>query len=185
VPESTKKEGLLTWEVVPKIPWGIILLFGGGFALAKGFIDSGLSVYVGEKLIAAGNLSDMSLLFTVTGLMTFLTEFTSNTATTEMMLPIVAGLTNQIQMNPLFIMIPVTVAASMAFMFPIATPPNAVVFSSGKLNMMDMFKAGLIINIIGIALVVLVFYYWGTVVFDIDPSVMPEWAIVSKPSLKH
>lgn len=185
VPESNKKEGLLTWEIVPKIPWGIILLFGGGFALAKGFIDSGLSIYVGEKLIAAGDLSDMSLLFTVTGLMTFLTEFTSNTATTEMMLPIVAGLTNQIQMNPLFIMIPVTVAASMAFMFPIATPPNAVVFSSGKLNMIDMFKAGLIINIIGIALVVVVFYYWGTVVFDIDPSVMPEWAKISKPHLKH
>jgi sodium-dependent dicarboxylate transporter 2/3/5 len=82
-------------------------------------------------------------------------------------------------------MIPVTVAASMAFMFPIATPPNAVVFSSGKLNMIDMFKAGLIINIIGIALVVVVFYYWGTVVFDIDPSVMPEWAKISKPHLKH
>jgi sodium-dependent dicarboxylate transporter 2/3/5 len=185
VPESNKKEGLLTWDVVPKIPWEIILLFGGGFALAKGFIDSGLSNYVGEKLIAAGNLSDMSLLFTVTGLMTFLTEFTSNTATTEMMLPIVAGLTNQIQINPLFIMIPVTIAASMAFMFPIATPPNAVVFSSGKLKMLDMFKAGLIINIIGIIMVVVVFYYWGTLVFDIDPSIMPDWAKDNTPNLKH
>jgi sodium-dependent dicarboxylate transporter 2/3/5 len=175
-PSSKKTEGLLTWEIINKIPWGIVLLFGGGFALAKGFVDSGLSSYMGEQLVSAGNLSNMNLLFTVTGLMTFLTEFTSNTATTEMMLPIVAGLTNQIQINPLFLMIPVTIAASMAFMFPIATPPNAVVFGSGKVKMMDMVKAGFIINIIGVIIVVLISYYWGAIVFDIDPNVMPEWA---------
>jgi len=176
IPSSKNTEGLLTWQIINKIPWGIVLLFGGGFALAKGFVDSGLSSYMGEQLVSAGNLSNMSLLFTVTGLMTFLTEFTSNTATTEMMLPIVAGLTNQIQINPLFLMIPVTIAASMAFMFPIATPPNAVVFGSGRVKMMDMVKAGFIINIVGVILVVLISYYWGAIVFDIDPNVMPEWA---------
>lgn len=187
IPSSDKKnrEGLITWRIIGKIPWGIVLLFGGGFALAKGFIDSGLSTYVGEKLIAAGNMSDMGLLFTVTGLMTFLTEFTSNTATTEMMLPIVSGLANTIKVNPLFLMIPITLAASMAFMFPVATPPNAVVFGSGKLKMIDMVKAGLIINIIGITFVVLIAYFWGSVVFDIDPNVFPEWAKNAKLSGKH
>lgn len=177
IPSSNKekREGLITWSIVPKIPWEIVLLFGGGFALAKGFIASGLSSYIGEKLVAAGNMSHLGLLFTVTGLMTFLTEFTSNTATTEMMLPVVAGLTNQIKMNPLFLMIPVTLAASMAFMFPVATPPNAVVFGSGKLQMKDMVKAGIFINIIGIIAVVLIAYFWGSVVFDIDPNTIPEW----------
>ncbi len=174
--KSDNRQGLVTWEIIAKIPWGIVLLFGGGFALAKGFIESGLSSYIGERLVAAGNLSDLGLLFTVTTMMTFLTEFTSNTATTEMMLPIVAGLSNKIQIHPLFLMIPVTLAASMAFMFPVATPPNAVVFGSGKLNMVDMVKAGFIINILGIIAMALVFTTWGAMMFDIDPSVVPPWA---------
>lgn len=173
--DKEKKEGLITWRIVPKIPWGIVLLFGGGFALAKGFIESGLSTFLGESLVAAGQLSDTGLLFTVTGLMTFLTEFTSNTATTEMMLPIVSGLSDQLKINPLFLMIPMTLAASMAFMFPVATPPNAVVFGSEKLKMIDMVKAGIIINIIGIISVVALCYFWGAIVFDIDPNVLPEW----------
>ncbi|WP_108868449.1 SLC13 family permease [Aquimarina aquimarini] len=183
--DKTNKEGLITWSIVTKIPWRIILLFGGGFALAKGFIDSGLSDYIGGKLVFAGSMSDMSLLFTVTSIMTFLTEFTSNTATTEMMLPVIGGLTNQIQLNPLFLMIPITLAASMAFMFPVATPPNAIVFGTGKLKMVDMVKAGFIINTIGIIFIVLVSYYWGTVVFDIDPNILPEWANDIKIDTKH
>lgn len=178
IPTSDKSnnEGLLTWAIVPKIPWGIVLLFGGGFALAKAFIDSGLSNYVGEQLATAEQLSNTELLLTVTSLMTFLTEFTSNTATTEMMLPIVSSLTNQLQMNPLYLMIPVTLAASMAFMFPIATPPNAVVFATGKLQMKDMVKAGFIINLIAIAAIVIVAAYLSGVVFDIDPQQVPDWA---------
>jgi len=174
--KSYSDEGLVTWEIVTKIPWGIVFLFGGGFALAKGFIDSGLSGYIGRQLVAAGNLSSTGLVFTVATIMTFLTEFTSNTATTEMMLPIVAALCNEIQIHPLFLMIPVTLAASMAFMFPVATPPNAVIFGSGKLNMLDMVKAGFIINILGIITLVLVFTIWGAVIFNIDPNVMPTWA---------
>lgn len=178
IPSSDKRnnEGLITWDIIHKIPWGIVLLFGGGFALAKGFIDSGLSTYIGEQLKSAGNMSEISLLFTITGIMTFLTEFTSNTATTEMMLPIIAGLANEIKVNPLFLMIPITLAASMAFMFPVATPPNAVVFGTGKLKISDMVKAGFIINIIGIICVVLLAYFWGSIVFDINPNILPKWS---------
>lgn len=178
VPTSNKsnQEGLITWRIVSKIPWHIVLLFGGGFALAKGFIDSGLSTYIGEQLKSAESLGHFGLLFTVTGIMTFLTEFTSNTATTEMMLPIVSGLSDEINLNPLFLMLPITLAASMAFMFPVATPPNTVVFGTGKLKILDMAKAGFFINLLGIVFVSLLCYFWASIIFDIDPNVLPEWS---------
>ena len=175
IPSSKKDESLIQWEIVSKIPWGIVLLFGGGFALAKAVVDSGLADYVGQQLAGAGSLSNIGLVATVTSLMTVLTEFTSNTATTEMMLPIVSGLSDEIGVHPLFLMIPVTLAASMAFMFPIATPPNAVVFGTGRLRLWDMFKAGIIINIIAIGCIILLTVFWSTVIFDIDPRVVPEW----------
>ncbi|MDB4835374.1 SLC13 family permease, partial [Cyclobacteriaceae bacterium] len=177
VPSSKKSEGLITWEVLPKIPWGIVLLFGGGFALATGFKDTGLSHYIGEELKALEDYSPFSLSLIVTTTMTFLTEFTSNTATTEMLLPIIIDLSGSIHINPLFLMIPLTLAASFAFMFPVATPPNAVVFGSGKLKITDMAKAGIIVNSIGIIFVVVFSYFWGGIIFDIDPTIYPDWAL--------
>ena len=109
--------------------------------------------------------------------MTFLTEFTSNTATTEMLLPVVAGLSQQISINPLLLMIPVTLAASMAFMFPIATPPNAIVFGTGRLTMKQMAKTGIILNIVAIIILTVFTYFWGTLVFGIDTGIFPEWAL--------
>lgn len=185
VPNSKKTEGLITWQIFKKIPWDIVLLFGGGFALAKGFIKSGLSTYLGEQLSGLGEMGDFGLILSVTSLMTFLTEFTSNTATTEMMLPIISGLATEIKINPLLLMVPITLAASMAFMFPIATPPNAVVFGSGKLRMKDMVRAGFVINFIGITLIVILMLLWGTVIFDIDSSVFPEWATQAAENAKH
>jgi len=178
VPSSDKSnnEGLITWSIVTKIPWGIVLLFGGGFALAKGFIDSGLATFIGGQLVGAESMSEMGLIFSVTGLMTFLTELTSNLATAEMMLPIAAGLTNEIHTNPLLLMLPMTLAASMAFMFPVATAPNAIVFGSGKLTIKDMVIAGFIINTLAIVCIVLITYFWGTELFEIEPGVVPEWA---------
>jgi len=178
VPSSEKgnSEGLITWPIITKIPWGIVLLFGGGFALAKGFIDSGLAAFIGEQLAGAGALSEMGLIFSVTGLMTFLTELTSNLATAEMMLPIAAGLANEIQINPLLLMLPMTLAASMAFMFPVATAPNAIVFGSGKLAIKDMVVAGFIINLLAIIFIVMITYFWGTEMFSIESGVVPEWA---------
>jgi len=176
VPSTKKNEALVGWKIMLKLPWHIVFLFGGGFALAKGFIDSGLSNYVGSLLSGAGSLSPTVLVASLTGMMSLLTEFTSNTATTEMMLPIISGLAMEIKVNPLLIMIPITLAASMAFMFPIATPPNAIVFGTGKLTMLQMIKTGVLINFFAIIIITVMTLTWGTVIFDIDPTVFPEWA---------
>jgi len=176
IPSSKKDEAILTWEITKKLPWHIVFLFGGGFALAKGFVDSGLSNYIGSLLSGASNLSPIMLIGTLTGLMSILTEFTSNTATTEMILPIIGGLANEIRINPLLIMIPVALAASLAFMLPIATPPNAIVFGTGKLTMIQMIKTGFIINIFAIIVITIFTITWGTIIFDIDPTVFPDWA---------
>ena len=185
VPSTKKNEALLTWKITKKLPWHIVFLFGGGFALAKGFIDSGLSNYIGSLLSSAGGLSSTTLVATLTGMMSLLTEFTSNTATTEMMLPIIGGLANEIQVNPLLIMIPVTLAASMAFMLPIATPPNAIIFGTKKLKMLEMMKTGFLINIVAIIVITVITITWGTIVFDIDTTVFPEWATQTATSSQH
>ena len=176
IPSSKKSEALLTWEITKKIPWDIVFLFGGGFALAKGFVDSGLSNYAGSLLSGASALSPTVLIGTLAGLMSMLTEFTSNTATTEMILPVISGLANEIGVNPLLIMIPVTLAASLAFMLPIATPPNAIAFSTGKLTIGQMIKTGFIINIFAIIVITFFTIIWGTIIFNIDPAIFPDWA---------
>lgn len=176
VPSSKKNEALVGWKIMLKLPWHIVFLFGGGFALAKGFIDSGLSNYVGGLLAGAGGLSPTMLVASLTTMMSLLTEFTSNTATTEMMLPIISGLATEIKINPLLIMIPVTLAASMAFMLPIATPPNAIVFGTGRLKMFDLIKTGIIIDTFAVIIIVVMTMTWGTIIFDIDPAVFPDWA---------
>ncbi len=176
VPSSKKNEALVGWKIMMKLPWHIVFLFGGGFALAKGFIDSGLSNYIGSLLAEAGNFSPSILVTSLTGMMSILTEFTSNTATTEMMLPIISGLATEIRINPLLIMIPITLAASMAFMFPIATPPNAIVFATGKLKIIHMIKTGFFINIFAIIIISIMTMTWGAFIFDIDPTVFPDWA---------
>ncbi len=176
IPSSKKNQGIVNWDTLINIPWRIVFLFGGGFALAKGFIDSGLSEYIGRQMAFAGELSEIYLLAILSGIMSLLTEFTSNTATTEMMLPIVSGIAVEIEVNPLLLMIPITLAASMAFMFPVATPPNAIVFGSGKIRMLEMLRTGFILNIIAVITITIFTYYWGSYVFDLDINVFPEWA---------
>ena len=185
IPSTKKNEALLTWKITRKLPWHIVFLFGGGFALAKGFIDSGLSAYLGGLLVSAGSLSSTELVTTLTAMMSLLTEFTSNTATTEMILPVIGGLANEIQVHPLLIMIPVTLAASMAFMIPIATPPNAIVFGTGRLTMLHMMKTGFFINIVAIIVISLFTLTWGTVIFDIDLNAFPDWAVQSVSTIKQ
>jgi sodium-dependent dicarboxylate transporter 2/3/5 len=185
IPSTKKNVALVDWKITRKIPWHIVFLFGGGFALAKGFIDSGLSSYVGGLLSGTRDMSTVMLVGSLTVLMSTLTEFTSNTATTEMMLPIISSLATEIRVNPLLIMIPVTLAASMAFMLPIATPPNAIVFGTGKLKMIQLIKTGLIIDIIAAIVIVFMTIVWGTVIFDIDPAVFPDWAEQATETIKH
>ncbi|WP_142785355.1 SLC13 family permease [Changchengzhania lutea] len=185
IPSSKKREALVSWKITQKLPWHIVFLFGGGFALAKGFLDSGLSNYIGNLLAGAGNFSPTMLVASLTVIMSLLTEFTSNTATTEMMLPIISGLATEIKINPLLIMLSVTLAASMAFMLPIATPPNAIVFGTGKLKMAQMIKTGLFINLFAIIIITILTLTWGALIFDIDPRVFPEWANQAVTNPEH
>ena len=120
-------------------------------------------------------LEPMALVGGISAIVVFLTEVTSNTATSQILLPVVASVAKQIELNPLLLMLPVTLSASMAFMMPVATPPNAIVFASGQLHIRDMIKTGFIINLVAIALITLQTWFVGTAVFDIDLSTMPSW----------
>lgn len=177
IPSKTEKgERIMNWETAKKVPWNIVLLFGGGFALAQGFVDSGLSVWFGQQLAGLANVEPIVLTLANVSMMSVLTELTSNTATTEMILPILAGLSTTIEINPLLLMIPATLAASLAFMLPVATPPNAIVFGTNRIRVKDMVRTGILLNISGIIIASLFMYFWGTLVFDIDVSVFPDWA---------
>lgn len=162
-----KNDRLMDWKTAVKLPWDIVLLFGGGFALAYAVKESGLGLWMGELVVASGNWSEMGLMTVLTAGMSLVTEFTSNTATTEMVLPIVAGIAETADIPPLMLMIPVTLAASMAFILPIATPPNAIVFGSSPLKIKDMARAGIFLNILSVVLIVLLMYFWGIPVFGI------------------
>jgi len=176
IPSKTQKgKSIMDWETAKGIPWNIVLLFGGGFALASGFKESELSMWFGSQLSFVGNYHPIIIIATICFMMTFLTELTSNTATTEMLLPILAGLSVSIEINPLLFMLPATLSASMAFMLPVATPPNAIVFGSGRLRVMDMARNGIILNLIGVILITLSIWFLGRYIFDIDVMSLPEW----------
>ncbi|WP_167612590.1 SLC13 family permease [Maribellus sediminis] len=178
IPSKSKKgERIMNWETARRIPWNIVLLFGGGFALAQGFVESGLSTWFGEQLAGLANVEPLVLTLANVTMVSFLTELTSNVATTEMILPILAGLSVTIKINPLLLMIPATLAASLAFMLPVATPPNAIIFGTNRIRVKDMVRTGILLNLTGIIIATLIMYFWGTLVFDIDVSAFPDWAI--------
>jgi sodium-dependent dicarboxylate transporter 2/3/5 len=144
---------LMDWATARRLPWGVLLLFGGGFAIAAGFEQSGLSHWCGRQLAALPVKEPLLLIAATCTLLTFLTELTSNTATTQVMLPIVARLSSAVGLHPLLLMLPATISASFAFMLPVGTPPNAIVFGSGRVPMRYMVTSGLLLNLIGIVLV--------------------------------
>jgi sodium-dependent dicarboxylate transporter 2/3/5 len=168
---------LMSWETAVRLPWGILLLFGGGFAVALAFERTGLSAWMGEGFGGLGIGSPLLLIAGACLLMTFLTELTSNTATTQVMLPILAGAAASSGVHPLMLMIPATLSASCAFMLPIATPPNAIIFGSGQVEMARMVRTGLILNLLGVLLVSLGFTYALAPLLGIEPGVLPEWAL--------
>jgi sodium-dependent dicarboxylate transporter 2/3/5 len=170
---------VLDLGVFRKIPWHIVLLFGGGFALAKGFQTTGLSAFVGEQFEGLAGTAPAVMVAAVSATLTFLTELTSNTATTEMVLPILASAGTSMGVHPLMLMIPATISASCAFMLPVATPPNAIIFGSGRITVADMAKVGIVINLIGVAVITTVFLLLGTAVFSIDPGILPDWAVAA------
>jgi sodium-dependent dicarboxylate transporter 2/3/5 len=159
IPTNKKfNDFLLTWDEAQNIPWGILILFGGGIALAGGFTVSGLSEWLGENLAALHGIPSWLFVFTITVLVTFLTEITSNVATASIFMPIMGGLAIGVGLHPYLLMLPATLSASCAFMLPVATPPNAIVFSSGKIKMADMVRAGILINIIGTIVITAVMF---------------------------
>jgi len=167
---------LMDWETALRLPWGILLLFGGGFAIADGFRASGLSLWCGQALTGLDVHSPWALVPLVCLLMTFLTEITSNTATTQVMLPIVAKVGQTFGVHPLLLMLPATISASCAFMLPVATPPNAIVFGSGLVPMSRMVRTGLILNFVGVLLVTAVLYLIAAPMLNLSPAELPTWA---------
>jgi len=166
---SGKGKRILHWEEAVNIPWGIILLFGGGMALASGFEVTGLAKWFGLQMTLLDALPLLLIILLVIFSVNFITELTSNLATTAMLLPILAPIALELDLNPYMLLVATTVAASCAFMLPVATPPNAVVFGSGYLKIPDMVKAGFWMNIVSIILLTLFVYFMLPVVWDFDP----------------
>lgn len=158
---------VMDWKSVAKLPYGIILLFGGGFALAKGFTESGLTDWLANQLEIVGALPMVLTIVVICTFMTFLTEITSNMATTQLVLPVFAAIAIGADINPLYLMIPVTFSASFAFMLPVATAPNTIIFGSEKVTIKDMVRTGFRLNLIGIVITTVVMLLLGRVVFNL------------------
>ncbi|MDA8976834.1 SLC13 family permease [bacterium] len=162
IPDGSGRKGesgrLLDWDSCKNVPWGVLLLFSGGICLATGIKVSGLSAQIAGALGGVGTLPVLALVLTVCLLMTFLTELTSNTASTILIMPILASVALSNEIDPLVVMLPAALSASCAFMLPVATAPNAVVFGSGHLTVPGMMREGVVLNFIGVA--VISFYCW-------------------------
>ncbi|XP_069647357.1 solute carrier family 13 member 2 isoform X1 [Haliaeetus albicilla] len=174
-PKIRAPPALLDWKVVhQKMPWNIVLLLGGGFALAKGSEESGLSSWLGNKLTPLQHIPHPAIALLLCLLIATFTECTSNVATTTLFLPILASMAEAICLNPLYVMLPCTLSASLAFMLPVATPPNAIVFSYGQLKVIDMAKAGFVLNILGVLTITLAINTWASSLFQLQT--FPSWA---------
>ena len=174
IPTAGKsKQPFLTWEEAVKLPWGILLLFGGGLAIAEGFKTSGLAEWIGLQMASLNGVHLIALLFAIILSVNFLTEVTSNLATTAMILPILAPLALALDVHPFGLLIGATLAASCAFMLPVATPPNAVVFGSGYLKINDMVRAGILLNIASSILLTVFMYYLLPLFLGYDAEAFP------------
>lgn len=163
----TGNKRLIDNNSIKKLPWDVLLLFGGGFALAKGFQTTGLSEIIGNTFVGLKGVDPFFITFLVCLVVIFLTELTSNTAVTYTFLPILASLSVAINVDPLILMLPATISASFAFMLPVATPPNAIIFSAEKIKIGEMAKAGIWLNIISAILIPLMFYGLGRFIFGV------------------
>ena len=174
LPTRNGEAKLLTWDDAVKIPWGIILLFGGGLAIAEGFKTSGLADWIGGQMTGLNGLDILFILLLIVFAVNFLTEITSNVATTSMLLPVIAPMSLALDVHPFILMIGASMAASCAFMLPVATPPNAVVFGSGYLRIRDMVKTGVVMNIISVLIIGLYLYFGLELIWGIDIQTFPE-----------
>ena len=178
IPASKEVGGrLLDWDDAKKIPWGILLLFGGGLAIAKGFSTSGLSDYVAMQLgEILGGASPLVIVMSTVAFITGLTEVASNTATISLSLPIMASLAEAIEAHPLLLLIPTTLAASCAFMLPVSTPPNAIIYGSGRVPIVKMVVAGIWLDLLSVLLLTVFVYTAGHFTFGVLGD-LPAWAL--------
>ncbi|NXM22129.1 S13A5 protein, partial [Ploceus nigricollis] len=166
---------LLDWNVVQrKMPWSIVLLLGGGFALADASASSGLSAWMGLQMTPLGSIPPWAIATVIALITAVFTECTSNVATATLFLPVFSSLAESVKIHPLYVMVPATLSASFAFMLPVATPPNAIVFSYGHIHVLDMVRAGIVMNIIAVCCVTLAINTWGRPMFELDT--FPAWA---------
>jgi sodium-dependent dicarboxylate transporter 2/3/5 len=149
---SPSQSQLMVWHDVGRLPWGVLVLFGGGLSLASAVSQSGLALWLGEGLSPLSNLGVIVVILAAAGLVIFLTELTSNLATAATFLPVIGAIATQSGIDVLMLVVPVTLAASCAFMLPVATPPNAIVFASGFIRIPDMVRAGVYLNIVSMLL---------------------------------
>ncbi len=158
---EVKGERLLDWESAVKIPWGILLLFGGGLTIANAFKDVGLSMAIGKQLSSLINIHPFLLILVICLAITFLSEVASNSATALLIVPILGQMALESKgiNSPALLMIPATISASCGFMLPVATPPNAIVFGSGKISIQDMAREGFIIDLVAAFIIALYFYF--------------------------
>jgi sodium-dependent dicarboxylate transporter 2/3/5 len=151
---------LLDWETAVKVPWGILILFAGGIAIAQAFVETGISKSIGEQLTVLSGLHPLIIIASVTLTVVFLTEITSNTAITVLLMPILAPAGVAAGIDPALLMVPAAMAASYGFMMPVGTAPNAIIFGTGLIPMADMAREGLVLNFIGAGVITFICYWF-------------------------
>lgn len=176
-PDGKKGEpspALITWNTIEKrMPWGVILLFGGGFALAAGSDKSGLSAWIGTQLEGLHTLDQRVILLILCLIACFLTQIASNVTTATIIIPIVLQLSEKLQTNPIYLALPPTLVCSYAFMLPVSTAPNAIAFGPSGLTTMEMARVGSVVTIICLGVVFLCIETYGTEMFDL--GTYPDW----------
>jgi sodium-dependent dicarboxylate transporter 2/3/5 len=176
IPVNLKRNKfVMDWHWATKMPWGVLILFGGGLAMAAGFKQTKLADWIGSQVSLLDQAPVLVLVIAVATLIIFLTELTSNTATSAMVMPILAAVAIGLNQNPLLLIVPAAIAASCAFMLPVATPPNAIVFGSGYVTIPQMAKSGFGLNLLGIVITVAITYALVIPMFDIVINELPTW----------
>jgi sodium-dependent dicarboxylate transporter 2/3/5 len=174
--KSWESRFLLTWDDAKRLPWGILVLFGGGLSLAASISETGLAAWLGTLISGISDWPVILIILSVTLLVIFLTELTSNTATTAAFLPVMASVALGIGQDPFLLTIPATLAASAAFMLPVATPPNAIVYGSNLISIPQMARTGIWMNLLFTVLMTGMVYFLVQWVFGVEPGVLPAWA---------
>ena len=174
IPGKEKGSRLMDWETAKQLPWGVLLLFGGGLSIAAGFRQSELALWLGQQLNGIAVLPYFATLFLLVLIVNFFTEITSNVATASVLLPVLAALAQSVGVHPYGFMVAACTAASCAFMLPVATPPNAIAYSSGALTMQDMVQAGLWMNLISSVVIFLCIYFLMPIIWGVELLDFPQ-----------